>query len=211
MITLKSNEKTIQIYPAIKEAPLVIYHAVRGEGKALFRECQKADCPDFNLAVINDINWDDEMTPWPIPPISLGDTPCTGGADIYLKKLTDEILPQIIGSLPYPPTYLALSGYSLAGLFAVYAGFETDLFSRIISASGSLWYPDFLPFVQNNHMSNNVSSIYFSLGDKESHTKNKYLAPVEDNTRYLAKYFSNQGIKTTFILNKGNHYQNSIG
>lgn len=207
----ENRKKSIQIYPAAKEAPLVIYHAVRGEGKALFQDCQRACCTDFSLAVVNDVNWDDEMTPWPIPPISFGDTPCTGGADAYLEKFIGEILPEITDSLPYQPTYLALSGYSLAGLFSVYAAFKTDIFSRIISASGSLWYPDFLPFARDNHISKNVSTIYFSLGDKESHTKNKYLAPVEDNTRYLAKYFSDQGIKTTFELNKGNHYHNSTG
>ncbi len=53
--------------------------------------------------------------------------------------------------------------------------------------------------------------IYFSLGDQESHTKNPYLAPVEENTRFLAQYFSEQGIRTTFQLNRGNHYRNSTG
>ncbi|MCD8397614.1 MAG: hypothetical protein LUD12_10640 [Lachnospiraceae bacterium] len=118
------------------------------------------------------------MTPWPIPPISKGDTPCSGGADIYLKQLTGELLPQIEASLLFPPEYCVLAGYSLAGLFAVYAAYKTDS---------------------------------FSLGDKESHTKNPYLAPVEENTRLLFHYFSEKGIRTTFHLNKGNHYQNSTG
>ncbi|MCD7821200.1 MAG: alpha/beta hydrolase [Clostridiales bacterium] len=208
---LQTGGKKIQIYCASQAAPLVIYHAVMGEGKALWQACQKLDCPAFSLAVVNGVNWDDEMTPWPIPPISKTDTPCSGGADAYLTQLTDDFLSQIIDALPSPVTYCALTGYSLAGLFAVYAGYKTDCFSRIVSGSGSLWYPDFVPFVQQHHISDQVKVMYFSLGDQESHTKNQYLAPVEENTRFLAQYFSEQGIQTTFQLNKGNHYRNSTG
>ncbi len=104
-----------------------------------------------------------------------------------------------------------MSGYSLAGLFAVYAAYKTDCFSRIVSASGSLWYPDFLSFVQQNQISEAVKVMYFSLRDKESHTKNPYLAPVEDNTRFLEQYYSEKEIQTTFRLNPGNHYHNSTG
>ncbi|MCC8182716.1 MAG: alpha/beta hydrolase [Clostridiales bacterium] len=210
-VTLQANGKKIQVYRATQAAPLVIYHAVMGEGKALWQACQKPDCPAFSLAVINGVSWDDDMTPWAIPPISKGDTPCSGGADAWLAQLTDELLPQITAALPAPPTYCALAGYSLAGLFAVYAGYKTDCFSRLVSASGSLWYPDFIPFVQQRRISEQVKVIYFSLGDQESHTKNPHLAPVEENTRFLAQYFSEQGIQTTFQLNKGNHYQNSTG
>ncbi|MCC8075081.1 MAG: alpha/beta hydrolase [Clostridiales bacterium] len=210
-VTLQVNGKKIQVYCASQAAPLVIYHAVMGEGKALWQACQKLDCPAFSLAVINGVSWDDDMTPWPIPPISKGDTPCSGRADAWLAQLTDELLPQITAALPFPPTYCALAGYSLAGLFAVYAGYKTDCFSRLVSASGSMWYPDFVPFVRQHSISEQVKVIYFSLGDQESHTKNQYLAPVEENTRFLAQYFSEQGLQTTFQLNKGNHYRNSTG
>lgn len=210
-VTLQADGKKIQVYCASQPAPLVIYHAAMRERKALWQDCQKLDCPVFSLAVINGVSWDDDMTPWAIPPISPKDTPCSGGADTYLAQLTGELLPQIVAALPTPPTYCALSGYSLAGLFAVYAGYKTDCFSRLVSASGSLWYPDFIPFVQQHPISEQVKAIYFSLGDQESRTKNPYLAPVEENTRFLAQYFSEQGLQTTFQMNKGNHYRNSTG
>ncbi len=207
--TFQIQDKKIQLYCASQAAPLVIYHAVMGEGKAVWQSCRKLECPEFSLAVINGVKWDDEMTPWPIPPISKNDTPCTGGADVYLEQLTGKILPRIIDALEYNPTYCALAGYSLAGLFAIYAAYKTDCFSRLVSASGSLWYPDFTNFVSQNDISKKVNAVYFSLGDKESHTKNQYLAPVEENTRFLAQYFSECKIKTTFQLNSGNHYHNS--
>ncbi|MCD8018403.1 MAG: alpha/beta hydrolase [Clostridiales bacterium] len=164
-ITLQSNYKKIQLYCAPQTAPLVIYHAVRGEGSSLWKTCQKLNCPDFSLAVINDVDWNDEMSPWPIPPISKGDTPCSGGADAYLEKFTNDMMPQITASLPTPPQYYALAGYSLAGLFSLYAAYKTDCFSRIASASGSMWYPDFVPFVNQNHISDESKIIYYYLGD----------------------------------------------
>lgn len=207
--TLRLHGKTIQLFAASQTAPLVVYHAVMSEGKKLWQVCQKNGCPPFSLAVINGINWNDDMTPWPIPAISKGDTPCKGCADTYLKELTGEFLPQIADTVSYKPEYCVLAGYSLAGLFAVYAAHKTDCFSRIVSASGSLWYPEFVPFIRQNSISEKIEAIYFSLGDLESHTKNPFLAPVEKNTRFLTDYFSEQGIKTIFQMNKGNHYHNS--
>ncbi len=208
-ITLSFGAKTVQIYLALESAPLVIYHSVMGEGKKLFNECCRLNCPQFSFAVISGVDWNDEMAPWPIPPISKNDTPCTGGADVYLEELTEEILPRIIDALGCKPTYCALAGYSLAGLFALYAAYKTDCFSRLVSASGSVWYPDFINFVSQNDISKNVNAVYLSLGDKESHTKNQYLAPVEDNMRILQKHYSEKGIQTVFCLNQGNHYNNS--
>lgn len=58
------------------------------------------------------------MTPWYMGPISKHDTPCTGGADDYLKLLLDEIMPEAEALLPGAPAWRGLAGYSLAGLFA---------------------------------------------------------------------------------------------
>ena len=50
--------------------------------------------PDFSLVVISNLQWDYDMFPWDIPPILPGDTPCTGGADVYLILLINEIIPK---------------------------------------------------------------------------------------------------------------------
>ncbi len=211
LILLKSNGKEIELYCSSQGGPLVIYHAVKGEGASLWNACMEQNCPAFSLAVINRVAWNDEMTPWPIPPISRKDMPCTGGADSYLPKLVHEMLPKICGELPAQPDYCALAGYSLAGLFAVYAAFQTACFERIASASGSLWYPDFIPFVQSHKVSEQTKFMYFSLGDRERHTKNSCLASVEHNTLQLVEHFSSCGITTSFQMVPGNHFQNAIG
>ena len=205
-----TDGKHIEVFESEEnESPLVVYNAVHGEGESLWTACQKTISQPFSLAVINDIEWNREMSPWPISPISANDTPCSGGADEYLVKLTEEIMPAIIGELQSEPSKSILAGYSLAGLFALYAAYQTDMFTQIISASGSLWYPGLVDYVKTHDMSKHVSSVYLSLGDRESHTRNKYLAVVEDNTIEIEKYLSSQGINTIYERNPGNHYRDA--
>lgn len=73
-------------------------------------------------------------------------------------------------------------GYSLAGLFALWAAYESDVFSGIICCSGSLWFPDWDHYVRN-HVIQSKCSVYLSLGGKEEKAKNKVMAAVGDRTR----------------------------
>ena len=202
--------RKISIYgEAEADAPVVYLNTVHGEGKAVWEQCQHIGCPAFSLVAISGIQWDHDMSPWPIPPISKGDTPCTGGADAYLTLLTEEILPAVEETLGGKPRYSALAGYSLGGLFAVYASYHTDAFARIISASGSFWFPWFIDYVKEHAMQRIPEKMYFSLGDREAFTKNPYLSSVEERTKMLYEYYRHQGIPTTFVLNPGNHFRNA--
>ena len=209
---MKIEGKEVTVFPAkAPEKPLVILNTVENEGKSVYEEvCQRTDM-DFSMAVIGDIDWDDEMSPWMIPPLSKKAAPCTGGADRYLDTLTGRILPEIKKHLDYEPAYTALAGYSLAGLFAVYSIYKTGAFARIASASGSFWYPDFLDFVKENEMQRIPERIYFSLGDKEARTRHPVLQSVEKNTTELYEYFKSKEISTIFEINPGNHFQDNIG
>ena len=78
------------------------------------------------------------MVPWDSPPAFKNAAPCTGGADNYLRLLILEIIPMAEEELNGVPCWRGIAGYSLAGLFALYAIYQTDLFSRVGSISGSL-------------------------------------------------------------------------
>ena len=137
------------------------------------------------------------------------DEPFTGGADAYLETLTGAIIPAIIGELGYEPAYIALAGYSLAGLFAVYSMYRTDRFARIASASGSMWFSGFVKFAKSHEMIWVPEKMYFSLGDKESHTRNKVMATAEQNTVELHEYYQKLCANTKYELNAGNHFQDT--
>ena len=210
MKLIEAAGKTVKIFPAEKEnAPLVIFNTFEDDGESVYAAVKKITDVEFSLAAVGGIRWEAEMSPWKCLPVYKGVAPCTGEADAYLDTLTKEILPEILGQLLMKPSYTALAGYSLAGLFAVYALYRTDFFSRAASASGSFWFPDFLRFALNNKMAVKPDCVYFSLGDKEARARSSTLCTVENNTRMLNKMCNELGIRSTFELNPGNHFKDA--
>lgn len=153
------------------------------------------------------------MTPWECPPLYKGDSYCKGYADEYSKLIEDEIIPKVEGfitnELQKEIEYWVLAGYSLGGLFALYSGYKTDIFKRIVSASGSMWYPNFEKYVKENEISKNIDKIYFSLGNKEKNSKIEILQTVEDKTREIQE-FLNKNIETLYEENEGNHFKDGV-
>lgn len=87
--------KQIAVYPgATPNTPVVYLNTFAEEGDQVYQAMHDINCPDFTLVAISGLAWDHDMAPWDISPISKNDTPCTGGADAYLKLLTDEIVPK---------------------------------------------------------------------------------------------------------------------
>ena len=97
------------------------------------------------VAAVEGVDWNCELTPWPAPPVARGQPDFGGGADALLGELAGRILPEVEAELR--PSARWIAGYSLAGLFAVYAALSTRLFARVASVSGSMWYPGFSDWV----------------------------------------------------------------
>lgn len=205
------EDKKITLYIAEEaDAPVVYLNTVQGEGEAVWNACRELACGGFSLAAISGLDWNHDMSPWPVPPLSPSDQPCTGGADAYLKLLTEKIVPEAERRIGKRPAYSVLAGYSLAGLFAVYSAYRTAVFCRFASASGSFWFPGFSEFVQTHPMEARPEKLYFSLGDRESHTRNRVLAAVEEKTEWLYGWYQQQGVDTVFVHNKGNHFKEPV-
>lgn len=211
---ITAGKKEIAVYRGLEvseSVPIVYLNAGDDGGSAVWEACRALGCPAFTLAVISGLQWNNDLTPWPMPPIWKNDAPYTGGADKYLTLLTGQIIPIVEETLAEKPPYRVLAGYSLAGLFAVYAAYHTDAFARIVSASGSLWYLDFLEYTQNHALCRVPDKLYFSLGDQEAKTKNHTLCLVEERTRRLYEQYSGQGISAKFERNPGNHFMDADG
>jgi len=195
---------------AAPNRPIVYLNTFSGEGGRVWEALENTERPDFSLAAVSGLEWDHDMAPWDIPPISKDDTPCTGGADDYLRLLAGEIMPRAEEMAPGTPCWRGLAGYSLAGLFAVYAMYRTDLFSRLGSMSGSLWFPDFKEYAMTHALKRKPEHLYFSLGDRECRTRNAYLKDVQSNTEELAAFYRSRQIDTVFQLNPGNHFAEAV-
>ena len=160
-----------------------------------------------NLLIVFDVNWDEDLSPWKAEKIFKNGNDFRGGADKFLESLRKLISGVVDKSLNYKPTDLAICGYSLAGLFSLYALFKADYFNSALSISGSLRYPNFDEFIKEKLVVKNPKSIYLSLGDKEKYSKNKYMKEVEVKTNLIYEEIKRSGIKTIFELNSGNHFQ----
>ncbi len=205
---MKIGSKTIEIYKAeCADAPLVILNEYMPGNGEIYRKCRELGCPDFTLAEITGLAWNDDLSPWESPAIGAEDMPFGGKADAYLELLLGQILPAVIGEIGGEPKAVLLAGYSLAGLFALYAATKCDRFQAVASCSGSMWYPRFKEYILSCNAAKLPRVIYLSLGDREARTKNEILRTVENRTREIAEYLGENGIDTVFELNKGNHFQ----
>jgi len=210
------KNKIINVYckeNTLKELPVVILNTFGNEGQEVFDKCIELKSKDYILVSISNLDWNNEMTPWYSKKINKYGEDFLGKADEYIQVLLNEIIPEIKKyieeNLNVKIKNYTIAGYSLAGLFAVYLSYKTDIFSRIVSASSSFWFPKFVDFVKENRISSTVEKIYFSLGNKESKVKNQILASVEENTKELEEIYQSKGIKTIYEENEGNHFKDA--
>lgn len=211
----KINNKIVSIYISAssnRELPIIILNSYSSENTEILKNLQKLNCQDFILAIISNLNWNDDMTPWETPNLNKKEPNFKGQADSYLNELINTIIPQVtahLDNLNIKIKEYIIAGYSLAGLFAIYCAYKTDIFSKIVSVSGSLWYPKFINFVKESSISKNITKIYLSLGNQESKTKNEILKTTQKNTKTLAKIYNNKNINTIYEENEGNHFQDA--
>ena len=83
---------------------------------------------------VND--WNKDLSPWPAPAV-FGNEDFGDGAAETLEYLLNEVVPDTDMSVSSGQR-LFIGGYSLAGLFALWAGYQTDRFDGIAAASPSI-------------------------------------------------------------------------
>lgn len=211
MRAFTTNGKAVDVFLATEPGTPIIYlNTFSGEGQKVYEAAQAASCPPFTLVAISDLDWNHDMVPWDSPPAFKNAEPCTGGADDYLRLLTEAIIPTAEREISGVPRWRGIAGYSLAGLFALYAIYQTNLFSRVGSMSGSLWFPGMKEYIFSHELKRCPDCMYFSLGDKESKTRNPVLRSVRQDTEEIKAFYQAKGIDTVFHLNPGNHYNRAV-
>ena len=158
---------------------------------------------ELGLTAVLVEDWNRDLSPWEAPPV-FGSEGFGGGAQDTLDAVLENIVPQI-RTQAGAEAKLLLGGYSLAGLFAVWAACRTDVFYGAASASGSLWFPGFLDFMKGHSLQ--VEAVYLSLGDKEEKTRNPVMRTVGDCVREAHAYLSENGMRTVLEWNPGNHFR----
>ena len=163
------------------------------------------------LAAVSGVDWNRELSPWNAPKVFRSSEDFDGGGPDFLGVLTEQIIPLVESQLDFSPASRAIAGYSLAGLFSLWAAFQTGLFDRAASISGSLWFDGFLNYMKSAAPPKGLRQVYLSLGDKEKNARNQRMATVEDCTRQTAELFRVWEIPTIFEMNPGGHFQDVPG
>ena len=165
----------------------------------------KKACADirFSMAAFT-VDWWRELTPWPEKSPYKGQPDFGEGAPSLLNEVTGQLIPSLIPESGRQPLLL-LAGYSLAGLFALWAGCQTDRFDGITAASPSLWYPGWAEYAKAHPCQ--AKAVYLSLGDREAKTRNPLMSTVEDAIRTEYVILERQHINSVLEWNPGNHFQ----
>ena len=171
-------------------------------------------------------DWNRELSPWEAP-TAFGDEVFSGQGVQSLNWLTQVCIPyfqkcltgkslaeksstekRLVENPEGIPVFLG--GYSLAGLFALWALHETDLFSGAASCSGSLWYPGFVEYVKKKEAEgerDKCRSVYLSLGTKEAKSRNPVLSTIKERTEELYAFYQDRSdFHTILEWNPGNHF-----
>lgn len=156
----------------------------------------------FALVAFAVEDWNDDLSPWPAPAV-WGDQAFAGQARQTLDFVTEKLLP----TLPLHPRRVVLGGYSLAGLFALWAASRTDLFAGVAACSPSVWFPGWMEYLRGNPLQTDL--VYLSLGDREEKTRNRTMAEVGDALRAMPPLLtaSRPTLRCTLEWNPGNHFR----
>ncbi len=149
---------------------------------------------DFILLCVRPDSWNDDFTPWPAPAFRRDEAPPQGRAQTYLARLAGEIKPYM--DMHYrtkpEPEHAALAGYSLGGLTALYALYQTDCFGWVASLSGSLWYDGFCEYMEKERPLRREVNVYLSLGKKERLSRNPRMGKVAACTERARQILESQ-------------------
>ena len=203
MIDILNRERNVMaVLLGNPDASVVLIQMVDDHDLAIIesevREIERLTAAEFCLAAIKVQDWNCDLSPWKAPAV-FGKEGFGGGAmrtlEEVLKCCADRDKTYIIG------------GYSLAGLFALWAAYQTDVFAAVAAASPSMWFPGFVGYMKEHEI--HSKAVYLSLGDKEEKARNPVMATVGACIREASDILADKGIDTVLEWNPGNHFKDA--
>lgn len=167
---------------------------IENEFAAILSSCRMS----FRLLAARVDDWNRELSPWEAPAV-FGKESFGSGAGKTLGKLLD-----LCGDKS--KTYY-IGGYSLAGLFALWAAYQTDVFAGAAAASPSMWFPGFAEYMRENRIK--TDTVYLSLGDREEKARNPVMATVGERIREAHTLLRENGVNCILEWNEGNHFKDA--
>lgn len=164
-----------------------------------------------SIAVITNIDWDNDLTPWPAPGQPKGNPDFEGKAPEFLKTLTDKVIPEIARRYALPEHIeRSLVGVSLSGLFTLWQWPLCGAFRNIATLSGSFWYEGFEQWIFRQSFVGKQGKCYMLLGKEEPHSNTPAYRRVGICTENIVGYMRRHGVDITYNIVPGNHFQHGI-
>lgn len=174
---------------------------INREVKALAANATKG----FAIVFFDTVEWAKALMPWQDEAVSRDEEVGMHAQDtlIYIEESLVPWLHERFGKLP-----CIIGGYSLGGLFALWAARQSTAFCAVAAASPSLWIKGWADFADNHSL--NAQLAYVSLGDREEHCRNQRMARIGDCVRHEHLTLANQigSSATTLEWNSGGHFGN---
>lgn len=174
---------------------------INREVKALAANATKG----FAIVFFDTVEWAKALMPWHDEAVSRDEEVGMHAQDTlnYIEESLVPWLHERFGKLP-----CIIGGYSLGGLFALWAARQSAAFCAVAAASPSLWIKGWADFADNRSL--NAQLAYVSLGDREEHCRNQRMARIGDCVRHEHLTLANQigSSATTLEWNSGGHFGN---
>ena len=207
------NHRTCTVFQSSEQAQVLLVQPVDGHDlEELDAELDwissNTNVP-FRFIAVHVDRWFDELAPWPAPPV-FGKTPFGNGAAKTLECLL-HIVDEELGKLNAQDganVRVILGGYSLAGLFALWTGYQAgQAFDAVVAASPSVWYKDWLDYAAA-HVPQ-AKAFYLSLGDREERSRTPILTTIGTAIRRQQQLLDEAHVANVLEWNPGNHFQDN--
>ena len=171
-------------------------------------EALRPRCPALDTAALvfpKGVEWDRDYAPWPSD--ELHGRPIGGGGAALYREMVDVLLPAVKARFD-GLEHVGVVGYSLGGLFALYAASQSDSpFDRAASVSGALWYEGFADYAADAPFPR-LSRAYLSLGRREAGRGRGPMGRVSTATERVAGTLSARlgEENVCFEWNNGGHF-----
>ena len=177
--------------------------------QALEPSLQSEQLRSFLLIGVSMPDWHRSYSPWAAPALSAKGEPFAGCGAKTLGLIEAQLIPEVVRRYGAggEPESRALIGYSLAGLFALWALYVGAGFGHYASCSGSLWFDGWDAFTAE-HIPRPHSRVYLSLGRREERARNHRMSAVGEATRRTAARLAGDPGLTESLLewHDGGHF-----
>ncbi len=194
-------------------SPCIYVVCGKEERNDLGKLAQKRSCA---IVQTRDADFFSDFSPWPEKALTPDGPVFSGGAPAYLRTLVTTTIPAFERAQGLAPRARGICGYSLAGLFALYALLESDLFCAAACVSASLWYEGWPAYLADavarpgwrERCAAPATRPYafFTLGNKERNAPNPRMRTVRTRTDETVRTLISSGAEAEFQRMPGTHF-----